>query len=130
MKTKESSNEQKPTRTIGGMPPTRTRPHKVPTMTKTTLTVNTSYKAKPLERVLAEMIHRGEDADTTMRPLSYQDRGNEVDAAFNIRTDRFDIALDAENAIERGEVAKREHMALLEKKKEEGTDATDVENNQ
>ncbi len=47
-------------------------------------------------------------------PLIYTDRKEGVLAGYNIRSDRFEIALDGITAIQKSKTAKRDHLAKME----------------
>lgn len=47
-------------------------------------------------------------------PLIYTDSKDGVQAGYNIRTDRFEIAVEAMDKIHRSNTAKRDHKAKME----------------
>lgn len=82
---------------------------------RSTLQANDSYEGETLERKLVRMMTNGEPVTGTGEaPLIYQERKDGVQAAYNIRTDRFDIALDATDVLTANRTARRE-MRIGEK---------------
>lgn len=75
--------------------------------TTTTLNVNTSYIAERIEQKVNRIVNNKEPI-TDGAPLIYTDRSEGVMAATDIRTDRFEIAVDAMDKVQKSKVAKRE----------------------
>lgn len=78
--------------------------------TKTTLIVNTSYIGERIEQKVKRILHNGEPISDGA-PLIYTDRKEGVMAATDIRTDRFEIAVEAMDKVQKTKVAKREERA-------------------
>ncbi len=66
-----------------------------------------TYTAETIEQKIERVIYSGEPIDTTA-PIIYTEKKDGVVAAYDIRTDRFEIALDGFNAIEKMRIAKSE----------------------
>lgn len=75
---------------------------------KTGLSVNESNAGKPLERKIAERLALGEKLDENQSPLLYTDKRDGVIAGYDPRTDRFEVALDAKEKVEKSKQAKRD----------------------
>lgn len=69
--------------------------------------VNDSYKGERLEEKIQRIVNNGEPI-TDGAPLIYQEREKGVEAQYNIRTDRMEIALDAMDKVSKTHLAKRE----------------------
>lgn len=88
----------------------------------TTIKADPSYKGEWIE----EKIHRitiNKEPITDGAPLIYTERQYGVQPAYNIRTDRWDIAVDAMDKVTKTELAKR--AARLEAQK--ATDAVNTD---
>lgn len=75
---------------------------------KTSITRNESYEGETLETKVQRMVRNGEPLDKSV-PLYYTERKEGVRPEFNIRTDKFDLALDAMEIAQKGYLAKREN---------------------
>lgn len=53
-------------------------------------------------------------------PLIYTERSEGVKAGYNIRTDRFDVALDAMTVVHKSRAAQRDALNKPDEKKEDG----------
>lgn len=71
------------------------------------LNVNTSYEAEPIEAKVRRIINNGEPI-TDGSPLIYTERKDGVLPGYNIRTDRWETALDAMEGVNKAHIAKRE----------------------
>lgn len=74
---------------------------------KTSLTVNEATEGEPLEIKIERMISNKEKIDADA-PIIYTERKEGVRPSTNIRTDRFDIAIEASDKISRSYKARRE----------------------
>lgn len=93
--------------------------YKVPKFSRTKLNVYNAIEAEMLESKIHRLITGGEDvlgSDSRKAPIIYQERSIGVQAGCNIRTDRFEIAIEAKDKMVRSSIAKREES---EKKKAE-----------
>ncbi|AXH75283.1 MAG: hypothetical protein [Microviridae sp.] len=75
---------------------------------KTQLSVNTSYQGEPIENKIRRIVNNKE-AITDGAPLIYTDRKDGVRPETDIRTDRFEIAVEAMDKVSRAQIAKREN---------------------
>jgi len=73
----------------------------------TTLTVNDSYQGETIENKIRRITNNKEPI-TDGAPLIYTERGNGVEAQYNIRTDRFEIAVEAMDTVSKSHTAKRD----------------------
>lgn len=70
---------------------------------------NESYEAIPGERKIANLIENKEPIDSTA-PVMYTDRKDGVLAGTDIRTDRWDVALEAIGKMEKSRKTKRDSI--------------------
>lgn len=89
---------------------TKIKPH------KTTLNVNKTYVGETIEQKINRITNNKEPIKDGA-PLTYTERKDGVQAQYNIRTDRFEIALDAMDAVSKTFKAKRENKIGEEAKK-------------
>lgn len=88
---------------------------------------NKTVEGETIERMLARAQENKEPIGHEV-PTIYTDKNIGVHVAYNIRTDRFEVALDGFNSIEKSALAKRESKAQMEvvndeKKEVSGTDS-------
>lgn len=74
---------------------------------KTTLLVNTSYVGEPIEAKIRRIVNNKEPISDGA-PLIYTDRSEGVQPGYDIRTDRFDVAIEAMDKVTKSHQAKRE----------------------
>lgn len=77
---------------------------------KTKLVVNNSSKGETIEQKI-ERITINNEPIKDGAPLIYTERSEGVKAGYDIRTDRFEVALEGTTIIEKSVVAKREQRA-------------------
>lgn len=98
---------------------------------KTTLIVNTAYEGETLEKKIRR-IENNKEPISDGAPITYTERKDGVKPEYDIRTDRFEIAIDATDKIQKSYQARREERAKPKKDgeaepiqaKPEGTEAT------
>lgn len=71
------------------------------------LRVNNSYQGESIEDKLERIIQQKEPIKDGA-PLVFTDRKMGVLPEYNIRTDRFEVAIDAMDAVQKSTIAKRE----------------------
>lgn len=81
---------------------------------KTTLTGVTQYQAESLENKVHRILTNKEPIKDGA-PVIYTDRKDGVQAGFNIRADRFEIAVEATDKITKSKLARRENAAKVVK---------------
>lgn len=74
-------------------------------------------------------IIRNKEAIKDSAPLMYQERKNGIDPGCDIRTDRWDIAIEGMNKVAKTKVALRIDRAKTEEKKPEGQSTQGTEPN-
>ena len=79
----------------------------------TSLNVNNSVEGEPLETKI-ERITTNKEKITDNAPLIFTERSEGVLAGYNIRTDRFEIAIDAIDKNIKARVARSENKATME----------------
>lgn len=88
----------------------------------TTLERNESYSAESLEKKLVRITTNKEPIKDGS-PLIYTDRNEGVLPDYNVRTDRFETAIDAMDAVSKATRAKRQGKIVpMEQDKKEGAD--------
>lgn len=80
-----------------------------------TVKVNTSYVGETIEQKVRRVTTQKEPIKDGA-PIIYTDRKDGVQPAYDIRTDRFELAVDAQDYIAKSHLAKRE-MSLAERAK-------------
>lgn len=78
---------------------------------KTTLRVNTASEGEEMHRKVQRMINNREPIGEDGAPLIFTQRADGVKPEYNIRTDRFDIAVEAMDAVHGDTLAKRQGKA-------------------
>lgn len=81
--------------------------HRKTKPTTTSISVNKSYKGETIEQKV-DRIKNNKEPITDGAPLIYTERKDGVQAAYDIRTDRFELAVEATDAISKTHKAKRE----------------------
>ena len=74
---------------------------------KSSLKINTSYKGERIEEKINRILNNKEPIKDGA-PLLYTERSKGVLPETDIRTDRFDVALDAMDKVSKTHIAKRE----------------------
>lgn len=92
-----------------------------PKRQKTTLKVNTSYEGETIEMKVRRILNNKEPIKDGA-PLIYTERKDGVKPEMNIRTDRFELAVDAMDYITKTKLAKREQMANAQPKTDGGAE--------
>jgi hypothetical protein len=72
----------------------------------TTLKINKSLEGEPIEAKIKRIMENKEPIKDGA-PIIYTERNDGIVAAYNIRTDRFEVAIDAMDVVHRTELAKR-----------------------
>lgn len=82
----------------------------------TNIKVNKSIIGETLERKIERMVNNGEPiaSNPGSEGLIYTERKEGVLSGYNIRTDRFDVALDAMDKVSRSKAAKRDAATKAE----------------
>ncbi len=83
---------------------------------RTSISVNTGITGESVERKIERMVNNGEPMENALEnvPLIYTDKKEGVGAGYNIKTDRFEVAVDAVDKVNKGKIAKREGKAKAE----------------
>jgi len=85
----------------------------------TTLKVNNSYEGETIEQKVQRIVSNKEPIKDGA-PLIYTERKQGVQADYNIRTDKWEHAIDAMDYVTRATIAKRNAKADLGKEANEG----------
>lgn len=80
--------------------------YKIKKQSTTQLARNTSYIGETIEEKVARIVNNKEPISDGA-PIVYTERKDGVQPQYDIRTDRFEIAIDAMDAVSRSEIARR-----------------------
>lgn len=72
----------------------------------TLISTNDCYEGETIEMKIRRIVNNGEPISDGA-PLIFTDRKDGVKPEYDIRTDRFEIAIDAMDAVSKAKVAKR-----------------------
>lgn len=86
--------------------------------TTTDIARNTSYEGETIEAKIRRIVNNNEPISDGA-PLIYTDRKSGVQPEYNIRTDRFEVAVEGMDKVAKAQIAKREER---HKPKEETKD--------
>lgn len=75
---------------------------------QTTLKVNKSYEGETIEQKINRIVNNKEPIKDGA-PIIYTERKDGVNPAYDIRTDRFEIAVDAMDKVAKTNIATREN---------------------
>jgi len=92
--------------------------YKTPKYSKGGFQVNNSIEGETLEQKI-ERITTNKEPIKDGAPLIYTDRKDGVQAGYDIRTDRFEIAIDAMDYVAKSVQAKRDNKAKMQVVKED-----------
>lgn len=94
---------------------------------ETGFNINQSMEGETIEQKIRRIVNNKEPI-TDGAPLIYTDRKNGVEAQYNIRTDRFEIAIDAMDTVSKTINAKREErLKSTENEKNEENESPSTE---
>lgn len=85
----------------------------------TDIASNKSYPGETIETKLARLMLNGESTIDTKITLMYNERGEGVPVETDIRTDRFEVAVETMDKMSRTQTAKRKAFVEELKKKNE-----------
>jgi hypothetical protein len=86
--------------------------YKIPKFTKTSLKIYNCTEGETIEQKV-ERVTTNKEPIKDGAPLIYTDRKDGVQPGYNIRTDRFEIAVDAMDKIQKSKIASRENLAKM-----------------
>ncbi len=87
--------------------------YKKPTYAKGGLKVNKSTEGETIEQKVERILDNKEPIKDGA-PLVYTERKDGVQAGYNIRTDRWEVAVDAMDKVAKAVTAKRDNKAKME----------------
>lgn len=85
---------------------------------KTAMSINESYIGEMIEQKV-ERIMTNKEPISDGAPIIYTERKEGVLPEYDIRTDRWDIAIEAMDKVSKAHIAKRENLAELGKEAKE-----------
>ena len=87
--------------------------YKVPNFRKSSLEVNQSKQGETIEQKMERIVHQNEPIKDGA-PRMYFDRKEGVRPETNIRTDRFEVAIEAMSKVEKSYKARREESPRVD----------------
>lgn len=96
---------------------------------KSTIQRNNSQSGETIEQKMFRVITNKEPIKDGA-PLVYTERKDGVKPAYNIRTDRFEIAIDAMDVVSKSITAKRDYKAQMNVIKDSGAESSTGTNEQ
>lgn len=92
---------------------------------KTSLSVYNTLEGETIEMKVERIVNNSEPIED-IAPTIYQARKDGVQAQYDVRTDRFELGLDAMDAVEASMIARREeYQKSLESLVSESTEGTE-----
>lgn len=100
--------------------------YKTPKHTKTQFSINNSTEGETIEQKIERIVNNKEPIKDGA-PLVYTERNKGILPEYNIRTDRFEIAIDAMDKVSKSIQARRENRQKEQENngKTESTQGTD-----
>lgn len=95
-------------------------------METTSIKHNDSYVGETIEQKVRRIVNNKEPI-TDGAPVIYTERKDGVQPSYNIRTDRFEVAVEAMDKVTRSHQAKREERAKVVEMKKEETGGQSIE---
>jgi hypothetical protein len=89
------------------------------TATPSSIKYNETYEGETIEQKI-ERVTNNQEPITDGAPLIYTDRKDGVQAGYNIRTDRFEVAIEAMDKVQATKIAQRENKAEMKVVKTDG----------
>lgn len=89
----------------------------------TSIERNTSTEGETIEQKVERIVNNKEPINDGA-PIIFTERKNGVEAAYNIRADRFEIAIEAMDKVSKTHTAKREARILEMNKKDDKVEPT------
>ena len=86
---------------------------------KTTINLNDSYEGETIEQKIRRIVNNKEPISDGA-PLIYTERKHGVQPQFDIRTDRWEIAVDAMDKVSKTFKARRENKPSIGEQTQEG----------
>jgi len=91
--------------------------------------INTAIEGETIEQKIDRIVNNNEPIKDGA-PLIYTERKEGIRPSTNIRTDRWEIAIDGTTAIEKSYMARREEKGLVRDKKDSGAESIHGTNEQ
>jgi CRISPR/Cas system-associated protein Cas7 (RAMP superfamily) len=93
--------------------------YKVSNPHNTHINRNTTYEGETIETKVRRIVNNKEPISDGA-PLVYTERKEGVKAEYNIKTDRFEVAIDAMDKVAKAQAAKRDGKPTLAEEAKEG----------
>lgn len=84
-------------------------------MADTKLNISNTTPAEPIEVKIEKLMHAKEPLTDAATPLIFTPRSEGIRASTNIRTDRWEVAIEATDKIQKSYMARREERAAKTK---------------
>jgi hypothetical protein len=91
--------------------------YKKPKFESTSININTSTEGQTIEQKVRLLMENKEPIPAE-KSLSYNESRSEILPANDIRTDRFELAVDVNDKLEKNRIAKSEHLRVIKDKEE------------
>lgn len=88
----------------------------------TSIDRNTSYEGETIENKIERIVNNNEPIGDGA-PLIYTERKDGVKAEYNVRTDRFEIAIDGMDAVSKSLRSKRDNIIKMDNNSVSGTES-------
>jgi hypothetical protein len=95
--------------------------YKYQVSTPTSIKFNETYEGETIEQKI-ERVTNNQEPIKDGAPLIYTDRKDGVQAGYNIRTDRFEVAIEAMDKVTATKIAQRESRAQMKVVKDSETE--------
>ena len=82
------------------------------TLPKTTIEINEDYEGERIEEKV-ERIMTNNEPISDGAPLIYTERKDGIMPEYNVKTDRWDVAIDAMDYVSKSQLAKREELKKM-----------------
>lgn len=94
------------------MPEMKRNMYKMPIYENTGLDINESVEGETIEMKVERIVNNNEPIKDGA-PIIYTERGKGVEPQYNIRTDRWELAVDAMDKVSKSHMAKREEYGKV-----------------
>ncbi|AXH75606.1 MAG: hypothetical protein [Microviridae sp.] len=96
--------------------------YEIPKAPKTEIDLNNTMEGETIENKVTRLVQNKEPIKDGV-PIIFTDRAEGVNSAYNIRTDRWEVAVDMMERLQKSKIAKRDEVvktAEMEVKKGDG----------
>ena len=87
--------------------------YKAPVIERSSIKSNTSTEGETLEDKIDRFVNNKETITDQGSPMIYMERSEGINKAYNFRTDRFEVAIEAMDKVAKSYAARREERGKL-----------------